>query len=168
MIFSSISCGHFRLEQRLPSQGYTSQAKRTTLARFNFSTDSACPASITLLDELVDDTFLADLSGNLEASRERVHSANMSVEQVDRFKAFASYLRIKIDPTLESPPCLRLPTYTGLSNRCPLGIGRYPNQAKGHPCSHRSIRVPLDDLHSPIRASSNGLRELRGWFQGLA
>ncbi len=52
---------------------------------------------VALLEHLVEHAVLADRGGDLQPAGERVHAADVGVEQIDRLEAFAADLGVEVD-----------------------------------------------------------------------
>ena len=53
---------------------------KARFAAFNLSTDARVPTAISILDELIDEPFFADLSSDAKTPSECVHSTDVGME----------------------------------------------------------------------------------------
>src|ERR1044071_3734257 len=73
--------GHFTLLEHVGLEFF-----ELRLAAFDVRADAAVPRGVALLDEVAERAVLSHRGGNLQAVRERVHAADVRVEQIHRLE----------------------------------------------------------------------------------
>src|ERR1019366_4312936 len=66
------------------------------LARLDLRAEARIPRRVTLLQKVSQASVLANRRRNFQSARERVHAADVSVEQINRLKTLAPHYRVEV------------------------------------------------------------------------
>lgn len=114
------------------------EAVETGFPAFDFSADPTVPAGIAFLYEAIEGAILTNRSGDLEASSECIHAADMSMDQIDGLEALTSHLGVEVDSAGTESAVLENDEH-GLGGE--IQIGR---ELIGVPAQKQIARVSVD------------------------
>src|SRR5579884_1755703 len=73
------------------------QLLETSTPLLNLLTHASVPGAIAVLHKILEHAISPNLGRDLQSVSERIHAADVGMEQVDRLKALAPYLGIEVD-----------------------------------------------------------------------
>ena len=74
------------------------QVGEVDFSGFDLCSDAAVPTAVAVVNDFGQAAFFDDLRRDLCSASERVHAADVGVEEVDRFEAFSTDFRVEVDP----------------------------------------------------------------------
>lgn len=122
------------------------QFREADFTGFDLGTDSGIPSRVAVLHEIGQFAAGTNRSSDLQTFRERVHSADVSVEQIDGLERFTTHLGVEVHATGADPAVLQNHQH-GLGGQVVIGW-----ELVGVPTQQQITRVGVDAAQSTLYA----------------